>query len=189
VIQTGRELARWFEAETPGLDQRQALNYLLPQMGWPPSRQARVWAALDVALYGALLAAWHFKWTDSRTSMRPRPIEVSQQISVLYNFQVNATGSADGDLRKAPQPSPGTPRHPAYPAGHSTVAGAGNTVLAYFFPDFTADFEDLADNAGMARLWAGIHYRSDHLFGLVLGRVVANLVIDQLRRDGVDAQR
>jgi hypothetical protein len=188
VIQTGRELARWYEAETPGLDQRQALNYLLPHMDWSPPRQARVWAALNVALYGALLAAWHFKWTDQRTSMRPRPIEVSQYISVLYNFQVNATGSTDGDPRKGLQPSPGTPRHPAYPAGHSTVAGAGNAVLAYFFPDFTADFEDLADNAGMARLWAGIHYRSDR-FGLALGRVVANLVIDQLHRDGVDARR
>ncbi|HEX4965034.1 MAG TPA: hypothetical protein VF173_29770, partial [Thermoanaerobaculia bacterium] len=30
VIRTGRELARWFESETPGLGHRHALNSLLP---------------------------------------------------------------------------------------------------------------------------------------------------------------
>jgi hypothetical protein len=33
----------------------------------------------------------------------------------------------------------------------------------------------------MARLWAGIHYRSDHLWGLELGRCVALHVIRQLQ--------
>jgi hypothetical protein len=40
----------------------------------------------------------------------------------------------------------------------------------------------MADNCGMARLWAGIHYRSDHQGGVALGRAVARLVIEQLER-------
>jgi hypothetical protein len=34
----------------------------------------------------------------------------------------------------------------------------------------------------MARLWAGIHYRSDHIQGIELGRCVAREVIRQLQR-------
>ncbi|MEB3174977.1 MAG: phosphatase PAP2 family protein [Cyanobacteriota bacterium] len=197
VIRTGRELARWFESETPGLAERQALNYLLPQFGWSPPRQARVWCALDCAIYGALLAAWYYKWRDARTQCRPRPWQVSKKVSVLYNVKANATVSGDGPLARntftalnekgeiveKPLETPGTPRHPAFPAGHSTVAGAGFGILSHFFPDFISDFEDLADNEGMARLWAGIHYRSDHTFGLELGKTVASLIIERLEQD------
>jgi hypothetical protein len=177
-------LARWFESETPGLADRQALNYLLPQSGWSPPRQARVWCALDCAIYGAFLGAWYYKWRDARTQCRPRPWQVDPRVSVLYNFKANAAASGDGALVKEPSPSPGTPRHPAFPAGHSTVAGAGLGILSYFFPDLVSDFEDLADNAGMARLWAGIHYRSDHTFGLELGKTVASLIVNRLKQDG-----
>jgi hypothetical protein len=38
----------------------------------------------------------------------------------------------------------------------------------------------MADNIGMGRLWAGIHWRSDHEAGLKLGQVVACLVLRQL---------
>jgi hypothetical protein len=187
VIRTGRELARWFEAETPGLGERHALNHLLPLYGLSPPHQARIWAALDCAIYGAFLGAWHFKWEESSTKFRRRPYEASAAVSVLYNHRVKPDGSGDGELRREPAPSPGTPRHPAYPAGHSTVAGAGCAILSHFFPDFTSDFDDLADNQGMARLWAGIHFRSDHTFGLALGNVIASIVIARLKQDGVNA--
>ncbi len=57
VIRTGRELARWFESETPGHGHRHALNLLLRDANWSPPRQAWVWAALDITIYSALLAA------------------------------------------------------------------------------------------------------------------------------------
>jgi hypothetical protein len=101
---------------------------------------------------------------------------------VLYNHKVNGTGSGDGERRLRPDPSPGTPRHPAYPAGHSTVGGAGSEILSFFFPDYTAEFDQLADNGGMARLWAGIHWRSDHEQGLKLGRCVARMIIERLQK-------
>jgi hypothetical protein len=88
--------------------------------------------------------------------------------------------------RNLPDPSPGTPRHPSYPAGHSTHAATASEVLSYFFPDYTADFDDLADNCGIARLWAGIHWRSDHVWGVKLGRCIGRLVIQQIQQDGVD---
>jgi membrane-associated phospholipid phosphatase len=197
VVRTGRELARYFEAETPGLAHRHALNLLLRDADWSPPRQAWVWAALDVTIYSALAAAWYYKWladhadspsrkTHGRTgstSYRPRPFEADSRVGVLYNREVSPLGDGDGRRRVGPvdpQPSPGTPRHPAYPSGHSTYSAAASELLSWFFPDYREEFNRLADNAGMARLWAGIHWRSDHVQGQRLGRTVACLVVRQL---------
>ena len=200
VIRTGRELARYFEEEPPGLAHRLALNALLRRpTRMPPSReplplspprQALIWAALDITIYSAQLAAWYYKWAAHLglpgvaprpgISLRPRPIEMDHRVSVLYNRYVNATGSGDDGRRLLPDPSPGTPRHPAYPSGHSTYAAAASELLSFFFPDYTEEFDRLADNAGIARIWAGIHYRSDHVAGAKLGRCVARMVIEQI---------
>ena len=206
VIRTGRGLARAVENETPGIFHRHALNYLITTRQWSPPRQALIWAALDVAIASALQAAWYYKWLSPRflTSRRPRPIEYAvatgQSLDVLYDRpdELNPNYILCPDARPcAPVPgfSPGTPRHPAYPSGHSTYAGAASTILAFFFGnDMTSQFltgcstttnirtelRNMADNIGMGRLWAGIHWRSDHEAGLKLGQVVACLVLRQL---------
>jgi len=184
VILTGRELARFFESETPGLGYRHALNFLISKFNYSPPRQALIWASLDMAIYSALLAAWHYKWFTTRTGVRyrPRPVEYDYRVSVLFNRQVNDTQSGDGNLRLTPTPSPGTPRHPSYPSGHSTYSGAASEMLSFFFPDYTAELDQMADNTGMARLWAGIHWRSDHVQGMRLGRCVAREIIRTLQR-------
>jgi membrane-associated phospholipid phosphatase len=215
VIFSGAELSRYFENETPGLAHRQALNYLIRETNWSPPRQALVWAALDVAIYSALSAAWYYKWLSPRanTSRRERPWEFAVAngctLNVLFDRPVNGLGSDSVDdlvsfttvpptvERNGRRPdffppvpgfinsSPGTPRHPAYPSGHSTYSGAASELLSFFFPDYRAEFDRLADNIGMARLWAGVHWRSDHTAGNKLGRTVACLVIDQLKRSGI----
>ena len=194
VIRTGANLARWFEAETPGLSHRHALNLILPSTGFSPSRQARVWAALDATIYSAILAAWRYKWYTSRSEVRfrPRPSEVDGTLNVLFDTAPSAAdyrvagdevpGDAKLDLPTTPS---GVPRHPAYPSGHSTIGGAASRLLAWFFPAHAVELEKLGDNAGQARLWAGVHYGSDHTAGLSLGRTVAELMIRQLERDGV----
>jgi hypothetical protein len=89
----------------------------------------------------------------------------------------------------------GSPTHPAYPAGHATIAGACVTVLKAFFEE-TAELPDpvvasadgsellpwtgealtvggelnkLANNIALGRDWAGVHYRSDGVDGLLVG--------------------
>jgi membrane-associated phospholipid phosphatase len=188
VILIGAELARYFENETPGLAHRQALNYMIRDTNWSPPRQALVWAALDVTILSALSAAWYYKWLSPRTdvSRRQRPVEADPALDVLFDFPVNSTGTGSSSQRRPdPNPSPGTPRHPAYPSGHSTYSGAASELLSFFFPDYRRELDFLADNIGLARLWAGVHWRSDHEQGNRLGRTVACLVIDQLRRSGI----
>jgi hypothetical protein len=169
-IRNGEDLAFWFENDTPLLGGWMALNVLLQENGKPPTEQAFIWAALNTAISAALLAAWHYKWFEPQSRLKPRPTEacenlgISKELDVLY--------------AKNTEKFSGVPRHPAYPSGHSTVGGATAGILKRFFPaskDVEA-LDDLADNAGLARMWAGIHYRADHDFGIALGEAVAKLV-------------
>lgn len=99
----------------------------------------------------------------------------------------------------------GSPRHPAYPAGHATVAGACCTVLKAFFnedfilsdnvqADSTGDnlipYRDsaltlggevnkLANNISIGRDAAGVHYRSDGVDGLVIGEQQAIRLLEE----------
>jgi membrane-associated phospholipid phosphatase len=71
----------------------------------------------------------------------------------------------------------GRPNHPSYPSGHSCVSAAAAEVLSTFFPERRADFTALALQAGLSRMYAGIHYRFDVETGLDLGRKVALFAI------------
>ncbi|WP_242883136.1 vanadium-dependent haloperoxidase [Actinomadura litoris] len=86
-----------------------------------------------------------------------------------------------------------TPPDPSYPGAHSVVGEAGATVLTSFFgpddhftvhseslPDVTRSFtgyQDAADEAGLSRIYAGIHTRIDHTAGQTLGSRVAQYVL------------
>lgn len=196
LLRTGGELARLFEAETPGLWHRHVLNILFAPdqplgMKLSPPRQALFWAALDVAIASALMAAWHYKWLATglnQIARRERPVEADESLQVLYDFKVafdSAGNIIKGAKKPAPNPSPGTPRHPAYPSGHSTYSAAASYVLGCLLPSLKNDFDKLADNIGIARLWGGVHWRSDHRIGQLIGRTVGQLIIDQLNESGI----
>jgi len=100
----------------------------------------------------------------------------------------------------------GSPTHPAYPAGHAVMSAAGTTVLKAFFdeefvipepvvctanglalkrydgPPLTVrgELDKLANNIGMGRCFAGIHWRSDIDEGLRLGEEVAIRVLREI---------
>jgi len=93
----------------------------------------------------------------------------------------------------------GCPSHPSYTAGHATVAGACVTLLKAFFdenfviphpvvpdadglsllpyngPALTVrnELDKVANNVGIGRNMAGVHYRSDNQESLLLGERVA----------------
>ncbi len=93
----------------------------------------------------------------------------------------------------------GCPTHPAYPAGHACIAGAGVTVLKAFFNEsfvipnpvevisdesslvpyvgtpltIGGELNKLASNIALGRDTAGVHWRSDGIEGLKLGEAVA----------------
>lgn len=71
----------------------------------------------------------------------------------------------------------GLPPHPSYPSAHSCISGAATGVLAWFFPAEASSLDDVAQEASLSRLYAGIHYRFDMVAGLALGRNVAALAL------------
>jgi hypothetical protein len=87
-----------------------------------------------------------------------------------------------------------TPADPSYPGAHSVISAAAETVLSRFFGDGTAvtvgselapgvsrsfpSFHDAALEAGLSRIWAGVHTRIDHEAGLRLGHRVAGFVLE-----------
>jgi hypothetical protein len=77
-----------------------------------------------------------------------------------------------------------TPNHPSYPAAHACVSTASADIMSYLFPEHSADFQAIAQDAGESRIWAGIHYRSDIDSGDALGHNVGQKVIELAQNDG-----
>jgi len=71
----------------------------------------------------------------------------------------------------------GLPNHPSYPSGHSCITSAYATVLASVFPDESERLQGMVVEAGLSRMYGGLHYRFDCEVGQALGRDVAEWVM------------
>jgi len=74
-------------------------------------------------------------------------------------------------------PTVGKPNHPAYPSGHSCLSASGAEVLSTFFPEQRDHLDAMVTEAGLSRMYGGIHYRFDIEAGQTLGRNVARFTI------------
>ena len=90
-----------------------------------------------------------------------------------------------------------TPPFPEYPSGHSTQSAAAATVLTALignvpFEDSTAisighnvrhfdSFNAAADEAGISRIYGGIHFPTGNTGGKALGRCIGDKVIERYR--------
>ena len=163
----------------------------------------------------ALKAVWHQKWYVHR---RLRPEEFGGRIEahltglhsypmiddeILNSGAVAAIQAAHGGSSLLPMAFPeGCPTHPAYGAGHATVAGACTTILKAWFdeswvipnpqqpntagtaltPYVGADagaitvggeLNKVAANISIGRNGAGVHWRSDYAESVRLGEQIA----------------
>ena len=86
---------------------------------------------------------------------------------------------ADHGIKLIPAIAPpsGLPNHPSYPSGHSCASSAAAEVLSDFFPEQQARLDAMVVEAGLSRMYAGIHYRFDIDAAQVLGRSVARFAI------------
>jgi len=71
-----------------------------------------------------------------------------------------------------------TPNHPSYPSNHSTTSATAAIILSYYFPENEKEWYKLAEEAGLSRIWAGIHFPLDHESGKDLGAKVGKLYIN-----------
>ena len=121
-------------------------------------RAARSFALLNMAMHDASVGCWSAKYRH----FNPRPSQVDPSIKT----------------------SIGLPNFPAYPSGHSTFSAAAAEVLGTLFPAAAPEFVRQADEAGISRMYGGIHYRSDIENGKAHGRRVGEAVVRFARGDG-----
>lgn len=120
----------------------------------------RVYAYMNVAIYDATIAALHAK----NLHQRSRPFQVSNDVKMLLS----------------------APAGYSYPCEHSVTAGAAATVLSYLFPAKKDSLMQLAKDAGLSRVAAGLQFMSDVEAGLELGNKIAQHVIEYAKMDGFD---
>jgi PAP2 superfamily len=71
----------------------------------------------------------------------------------------------------------GKPAFPSYPSAHSCLSSAAAGVLEGFFPAAKDTLQAMVQQAGVARIYAGLHYRFDVVAGQTLGFSVADLAL------------
>ena len=123
-------------------------------------RTARVFALLDMAMQDAAVSTWDTKYAY----FNPRPSQLDPSIRTWT----------------------GLPNFPAYVSGHSVFSGAGADVLSYLFPSGAAYFNGQAQEAGLSRLYGGIHYPTDVTVGLAQGQQVGDFTVRFAKTDGAN---
>ncbi len=126
-----------------------------------PPYSARALAAVSVAQYDALVAAWHYKTKYNRAA----PSKNDASIATL--LPVSAL--------------------PSYPSEDAVVAGASYTVLVTMFPAEVAYLDAKLAEAKNARFWAGMNVESDVTVGEGLGKAVAGKIMARAKTDGMSA--
>ncbi len=180
------------------------------QLGFSTFGGPQLLGILGAVATAALNAVWYHKWIVHR---RVRPEAFAGRIhnhitsaasypihpDILNSQAVKAIFNKNGNYL-LPQAFPeGSPTHPSYGSGHSTISGAcvtilkawfdeswvlpnpvtaapdGLSLLKYVGADLTVgnELDKLANNVGIGRLASGVHYRSDHWESLRLGEAVA----------------
>jgi hypothetical protein len=145
-------------------------------------QNARLFAALNIGLADAAIAAWDAKYEYGL--WRP----------------VTAIRADDGNPLTLQDPNwtplLTTPPFPEYVSGHSTFSGAASTILAQVLgkdemafvvasgdlPGVTRSFYALsqaANEAGMSRIYGGIHFQAGNQDGLATGRSIGDWVMGQ----------
>jgi hypothetical protein len=183
------ELALFWAGNTP-LYWNRIASQISTERSLKLSENAHLFALLDVTMADAGITCWDSKYRY----VFWRPITAIRM------------GDTDGNAATDPDPTwtpwldffaGGTPAHPEYPSGHSTVSGAAAFILASAFgddtpftvtsevrpgtrafPSFSAATAEIAD----ARVFGGIHFRTSCIRGNALGQAVADYVSSHAMR-------
>ena len=145
------------------------------------AENARLFALLNLGLADAGILCWSCKFTHDFW----RPVTAIQ----LSDETGNPARPGDPGW----MPLLATPPFPAYTSGHSSFSAAAASVLANFFGNDQIAFESASEGlpgttrtfpsfsvaareAGMSRIYGGIHWQFDNVDGLANGRALGEYV-------------
>lgn len=183
------ELALFWAGNTPLYWNRIASQLALSR-SLSLSENAHLFALMNIAMADAAIACWDAKYRY--VFWRP--------VTAIRAGDSDGNAATDPDAAWVPwlDATPtGTPAHPEYPSGHSTVSGSAAYVLATVFGDnspftvtsdarpgtrsfssFSAAVAEIAD----ARVFGGIHFRTSCVRGNALGASVASYISGHVMR-------
>ncbi len=170
------------------------------------NQDVKMFFALGNAVMDAGIACWdckrHYNYVRPVTAIRH--LFKGKDIEAWGGPGKGKTKMKGQEWRPHQAPDFVTPPFPEYPSGHSTFSGASAEILKrftgsdYFGGSFIfekgksklepndsptrditlswATFSEAADQAGMSRLYGGIHYEDGNIRGLDLGKKVAGKV-------------
>jgi PAP2 superfamily len=145
---------------------------------------ARLFADLNLAFADAVIAFYDAKYR----------YRVWRPITAIRLADTDTNPATTADRRWNPVGK--TPADPAYPGAHSVISQAGATILSDFYGPadritvisevlpgvrrtFTR-FQDAAAEAGLSRIYSGVHTRIDHDAGLRLGHDIARFTLTSI---------
>ena len=109
---------------------------------------------LNVGMYDAFVSCWYTKYNY----LTARPIERISNITTEIP----------------------TPNFPGYTSGHSVISMVASRILAEVFHSDGDYFHNLAVEASLSRIWAGIHFKQDVVNGMNQGNKIADMLIEYM---------
>jgi hypothetical protein len=76
------------------------------------------------------------------------------------------------------------PNHPAYVSNAAIIASGAAELVGSMFPQEAARWQYLGEEAGLSRIYAGIHYPSDERAGNQMGKSLGALAIQRDQLNG-----
>ncbi len=150
---------------------------------------ARMFALLNMAMADTGTVSWYSKFHYDMW----RPEDAIR----LADLDGNPLTEADPEW----EPLWASPPFPTYTSGHSSFSAAGSEVLIRFFgtddiafeipagwevlPGVMREYDSIsmaAEEAGMSRIYGGIHFMFDHTYGLSSGRAIGNYTFENNAR-------
>lgn len=181
-------VALFYAASSPTLAFNQALQQVAQEQWHSLSENARALAVVNMAMNDSLVASFLNKYH--------------------YNFWRPETaihaGDTDGNPKTEPDPSfvpfITTPCFPSYPSNHGSASNGAAQILRRIYgegghfitlsnpavPDIVLQyttFKQITDDISDARVYGGIHFRTDQVAGERLGKAIGKAVYkNNLRR-------
>jgi membrane-associated phospholipid phosphatase len=147
------------------------------------ARSARLFALLNISLADTTIAFFEAKYN----------YQFWRPVTAIELAGDDGSPNTKPDPNWLPLPTKTAP-DPSYPGAHSAISFAGAEVLKSELGDrFTFDvtseslpgvnrhftsFSAAAHEAGVSRIYAGQHFRTDHIAGKHLGKNVADSILD-----------
>ena len=181
-------VALFFAATSPTQAMNQAAQSVISEKGGSLTENARAFALVNMAINDSLVASFLNKYHYN--FWRPE--------TAIHSADTDGNPRTVADLDWVPFIT--TPCFPSYPSNHGSAVNAASEVLRRLYGEASHaitltnpavptivleydSFKEICDDVSDARVYGGIHFRTDQEAGADLGRVVGKAVFsNNLRR-------